>query len=126
MNYHQAPEELKDSVVPGGEVTLYNQVSLIHQHCTSHAYRIWERKSQDYGRGGDPLANFDIFGSFGILVRMGDKLSRLISFDKKGYNAVTDESVEDTVLDLINYAILYLAYLHIKKNIVNVGGKDPC
>ena len=44
----------------------------------------------------------------GILVRMSDKLSRLGSFTQKGFLAVNDESVEDTLLDLANYSLLCL------------------
>lgn len=69
------------------------------------------KKNQDYGSDEDVFANFRMFGSLGILVRMSDKLQRLKTFESRKSFAVTEETVEDCLLDLINYAILYKAYL---------------
>jgi hypothetical protein len=47
----------------------------------------------------------------GVLIRLGDKWSRLTTFAKKGLLAVKDESVEDTFLDMAIYSLLgVLAY----------------
>jgi hypothetical protein len=43
-------------------------------------------------------------------VRMTDKMSRLAQFTKNGELKVKDESLEDTLVDLINYAVLLRAY----------------
>lgn len=81
-------------------------------------------KNHDYaGEGGDnPFANFTRVESLGItstergfLVRLTDKLSRLSSFCESG-NFQVDESVRDTCLDIVNYAILYLAYHESQKS----------
>lgn len=72
-------------------------------------------KNQDYG-GGNPLGNFLESQKFGIdpftgiLVRLSDKWSRICSLAKKKNmaGAVKDESIEDTLIDLANYAILAL------------------
>ncbi len=52
-----------------------------------------------------------MFGELGILVRMSDKMARLKSalHDHKEM-AVSEETVEDTILDLATYAILLLSY----------------
>lgn len=74
---------------------------------------IHEKKEHDYA-GGVPFANFKVCEAMGIkawigaLVRMSDKMSRLMSFAKQGELKVKDESVEDTLLDMANYALLTL------------------
>jgi hypothetical protein len=96
-----------------------------------HARKILENKNHDYAGGGDVFANFTRVESLGItstekgmLVRMSDKLSRLSSFCEQGKLKV-DESVEDTCVDLINYAFLLLAYLHSKSaNLPKVSVAD--
>lgn len=67
-------------------------------------------KNQDYGANDDPFRNFRAFGSFGILVRLSDKLARILTYTERGELTVKDESVTDTVLDAINYLILFEGY----------------
>lgn len=76
-----------------------------HRDLCEHARELMSRKNQDYG-GGDTFGNFRLHGLYGIAVRLHDKVARLTNFAKAETFAV-DESVMDTVLDLINYAILY-------------------
>lgn len=70
------------------------------------------RKNQDYG--GEvwkpPVLCPDMDAGAAILVRMGDKISRLRSLmgNKQG-PAVSDESIDDTIRDLGAYCLLYLA-----------------
>ena len=68
------------------------------------------RKNADYGG-----AFYNTMGKFGIvalLIRLDDKLSRLISVVKNGRNEITDESIEDTLKDLASYAIMGLEHLY--------------
>ena len=92
-----------------------------HETMTEKALAICKRKNNDYASGGtrgeNPFANFSRVEDMGItsteqgfLVRMTDKLSRLSTFTRAGKLEVADESVEDTLLDLINYAVLFAAY----------------
>lgn len=69
---------------------------------------IAERKGHDYAGDKDALSNFADFGWRGIVVRLGDKFSRLKNFVYQGSFKVKDESVRDTFLDHINYAALGL------------------
>ena len=68
-------------------------------------------KGNDYA-GDDTLANFKEANDVGlstpmsIYVRLSDKYLRLKRFMKTGNFAVEDEKVEDTLLDLANYAVL--------------------
>lgn len=51
----------------------------------------------------------------GIITRMTDKFTRLISLTKPGAVAkVTNESIIDTLLDMANYSILLACYLKSK------------
>jgi hypothetical protein len=71
------------------------------------------RKNHDYA-GDDPLSNLKmcekggIAGWKGVVVRLTDKISRLLNFAKKGEFQVKDESVEDTFRDTAIYGILGL------------------
>jgi hypothetical protein len=47
----------------------------------------------------------------GVIVRIGDKINRLININKNQINLVNDESMEDTLIDLHNYAALALILL---------------
>tara|TARA_R100001594_G_scaffold86494_1_gene120936 strand:+ start:2116 stop:2445 length:330 start_codon:yes stop_codon:yes gene_type:complete len=83
------------------------------------------RKNRDYtGKEDDkPFANFQRCEAMGItttekgfLVRLTDKFSRLSTFCETGSFQVTDESLRDTLLDIINYTILLGAYVEAKKD----------
>ena len=62
------------------------------------------KKNNDYASDDDPFRNFKAFEELGILVRMNDKFAQLRNalYDRKDM-AVSDETVEDTILDLATY-----------------------
>jgi len=63
-------------------------------------------KGHDYSGTIDTLENLREFGSFGVLVRIGDKFKRLKHFFKTSHPfAVESETLMDTVNDLINYSL---------------------
>jgi pyruvate/2-oxoglutarate dehydrogenase complex dihydrolipoamide acyltransferase (E2) component len=64
-----------------------------------------DRKGQDYG-----TENIKKFGSYGVLVRVSDKVERLINLSRKE-GQVNFESVEDSWKDIAGYAILALIEL---------------
>lgn len=77
-------------------------------------------KNSDYGGSNDdPYANFrnsTIAGvpvEKGIMVRMMDKISRISTLMEKEAQ-VKDEAIEDTLMDLINYAAILKSYLKNK------------
>lgn len=85
---------------------------------------ITKAKSNDYSGQESPFNNFQNVERLGItttehgfLVRMTDKLARLAQYVNSGTLLVKDESAEDTLLDLANYALLMLGYLHSKKSL---------
>lgn len=74
------------------------------------AMDIFIRKNADYG---DAFAKF---GVIGVLVRIEDKIQRLLSITKNGVNLVQDENIKDTLLDLHNYAAMSLMLLNENEN----------
>ena len=60
-----------------------------------------------------------------MLVRITDKLSRLSSFAESGKLAVENESFEDTIIDVINYMVLFYAYLQNKTDKRNISDYKP-
>ena len=68
---------------------------------------LFEKKNKDYG---DAFAKF---GLVGVLVRIEDKIQRAISISNSGITLVDDEGLNDTLLDLHNYAAMALM-LHAK------------
>lgn len=97
--------------VQEGQKTLTReQLMVLHKELCDTARELMSRKNRDYGADEDPFRNFRTFGRIGILVRMSDKLARLRSFTENGKFFVEDEGVQDTIKDIINYAVLFAGY----------------
>jgi len=64
------------------------------------ALELFRKKNADYGD------SFATYGAVGVIVRMGDKISRLTSVTNNGVNLVNDESIRDTLIDLHNYSAM--------------------
>lgn len=86
----------------------------MHNLLCIKAAEIMIAKNHDYTSGsGDPFANFRASEAIGVkpelalLVRMLDKLKRMQTFAEQGQLKVKDESVQDAVIDIINYAVLF-------------------
>ena len=82
-------------------------------------------KNQDYAGKTDPFKNFRLVEHIGvcsveeaILVRMADKFQRIANL-MHSEAAVKDESIEDTLIDLMNYANILLVYIQTKRVIKN-------
>lgn len=58
------------------------------------------RKSQDYG-----TKNIEITGTYGVAVRLQDKVSRVLNLTQKGVEA-NYESLADTFCDIANYGLI--------------------
>ena len=66
---------------------------------------LFKKKNQDYG---DAFANY---GPIGVLVRLGDKISRLQSITKSQITLINSESLRDTLIDLHNYSAMAIMLL---------------
>lgn len=73
-----------------------NQMKAVHDE----ALELFRKKNSDYGDA------FATYGTVGVIVRMGDKIQRLISVSNKGVALVDNESLRDTLIDLHNYAAM--------------------
>ena len=79
---------------------------------TSRMNDIFQAKRNDYGPSTEDT--FKRYGAVSLLVRMRDKLNRLDNLlVTKTSSSVNDERVEDTLLDLANYALITI--LEMKK-----------
>jgi hypothetical protein len=67
-----------------------------------NALELFTKKNADYG---DAFAKY---GLVGVLMRIEDKIQRCLSITKSGIQLVNDEALEDTLLDLHNYAAMAL------------------
>lgn len=95
-----------------------------HQEVSDKARSIMAMKNHDYaGADGEtPFKNFEMAEALGIctteqafLVRIVDKLMRVITFTNSGTLLVKDESVTDSLAyDIPNYCKLMAAYLKHK------------
>ena len=75
---------------------------------------LYLKKNHDYG---DSVSKtFDEYGLVSFLVRMDDKMNRIKTLNKIQDTAVRGEKIEDTLLDLANYAILALTEIEFRKN----------
>ena len=64
------------------------------------ALKLFEKKNKDYGD------SFATYGPVGVIVRMGDKIQRLLSVSQNGVALVNNETLRDTLIDLHNYSAM--------------------
>jgi len=110
----------------GVKMPTLEHVLRIHSQICLEARSIIEKKGHDYNREqqltGNTLFNLTVCCLLGvvktvtqgILVRLSDKMMRLISLTKDPtvQAEVEEESIRDTVKDMINYLVyLYIVYL---------------
>ena len=80
----------------------------------------YERKNADYG---DSFAkSLDKHGLIAAIVRMDDKMNRVINLYKADERLVEDESIRDTLMDLANYAIMSVMWLDTESADESDGG----
>ena len=83
-----------------------------------------EMKGSDYSGEVDTLDNLRDFGWWGVVVRIGDKYKRLKRATMSPKLKVPDESVEDTMKDLINYALFLLIMYRQAENQQNDNHRE--
>ena len=81
----------------------------IHGKICKELTETYEKKNADYGNSFE--ISLDKHGLIAGIVRMDDKMSRLISLNSKNEQQVMDESLRDTLMDLANYAIMSVMWL---------------
>ena len=106
--------ELENFTKPNIETNRINQFKKVQQESLS----LFQKKNHDYG---DAFAKY---GPIGVLVRMGDKLSRLQTVTSRQISLINTESIRDTLIDLHNYsamAIMLLDELEKKDQSINLS-----
>lgn len=95
-----------------------------HEVLCKQARDLMDKKNRDYAGndGKEPFANFTRVEAMGIcsteqgfMVRLTDKMSRLSSIIQSGKTNVTNETFEDTLVDVVNYIVLLSAYRQEKQ-----------
>lgn len=95
------------------------ELTQLHSELAEASRSLMSRKNHDYtgkdAHHNDALANFRVATEMGlcnlsqsVLIRLTDKVKRLATSTNRPLQ-VKDEGVRDTVLDLINYAVLFYA-----------------
>lgn len=89
-----------------------NKIEL-HQQILNNMHELYIKKNHDYGDSVHDT--YEKYGLVSFLVRMEDKLNRVRNLNKDNVKIsdakVKDEKIEDTLMDLANYAILAIMEL---------------
>lgn len=86
----------------------------LHKELLDYLHNLYIMKNADYGS-----SIHDTYLKYGItayLIRLEDKMNRARNIVQKQQEKVLDEKLEDTLLDLANYAILAAMELRSSKN----------
>jgi hypothetical protein len=75
------------------------------ENVQNEGLELFKKKNADYG---DAFANY---GTVGVIVRMGDKIQRLVSVSDRQISLVDTETLRDTLIDLHNYAAMAIMLL---------------
>ncbi len=75
----------------------------------TEARELFKKKNTDYGDA------FATYGPVGVLVRMGDKITRMQNITNNGINLVETEKLRDTLIDLHNYAAMAVLLIDEKE-----------
>ena len=95
-----------------------DRVSILEK-IQNEARDLFKKKNQDYG---DAFANY---GAIGVLVRIGDKISRLQSITTRQISLINTESLRDTLIDLHNYSAMAIMLIDEKKSIETSKYQTP-
>lgn len=94
----------------------------LHQEICQEALELMKKKNNDYASNKDPFMNFrraEYLGfataELGVLIRMTDKMSRISTFLNSGELSLSNESVYDSIVDIINYSVLLAGLLKDKQ-----------
>lgn len=82
----------------------------IFESITEEMNKVFRAKRQDYGQTS--TETFKKFGPISMYIRMYDKMGRLENLMVKGGEDHVGEKIEDTLLDLANYAIITILEMH--------------
>lgn len=87
----------------------------LHKTTLDEMHELYKRKNADYG---DSFAQLRKRYPNFVCMRLFDKLNRLDTLMQPGYEAqVADEKLEDTLMDIANYAIMEIVERRAERNV---------
>ena len=92
---------------PDGPLPSDEDLALLEDYFYGIAYDLKDLLLERHAKYGS--GNIAEDGLPGIVVRLGDKVARLKTL-QRGAGEAVDESIEDTLMDVANYAIIALMY----------------
>lgn len=84
-------------------VTIEQEIDMFAS-ITKDMVEVFSRKRHDYGQTS--TETYKKFGPISMYLRMYDKMGRLENLFVRGAENLVGEAIEDTLLDLANYAII--------------------
>lgn len=97
------------------------KLEMEHRAITDELTKTCVKKNTDYGNSYDK--SLDEFGLVSGAIRMQDKINRLKQLTNND-SKVESESIEDTLMDLANYAILTVRWLREQECSVRTDVKN--
>ena len=82
----------------------------LHKEIINNIHTMYKDKNEDYGDSFNK--SLDKFGLLSSLIRLTDKMNRFEQLID-GESKVTSESIDDTLLDMANYAIMTVMWRRI-------------
>ncbi len=100
----------------------------LHESMCSDARAVLERKNHDYC-GKSVFSNLTLCEKLdicsteeGILIRIMDKIKRLLNYLETGEFKVEDEGLHDIFVDCINYLTLIYAVIQVREGALPADG----
>lgn len=92
-----------------------------HEKVCKELNDVYRKKNADYGDSVGEI--FNKLGDITILTRISDKYNRLMSLldPTKNDNVINYESIDDTILDMANYSIIWLMERRLREEKNNGG-----
>lgn len=125
--FDQSNENDKSELVDNGEWLFKANATSIpktedefrHRKILAEMADTFSKKNSDYGNAFEEI--LDDFGASYAVGRLKEKHKRLTKLITSSKQEVEDESIEDTLLDMANYAVLTIMWLQKQKERVNNG-----
>lgn len=94
----------------------------IHKKLCDSTHSLYEKKNADYG---DSFAQLRKRYPNFVCMRLFDKLNRLDTIIQPGYECkVSDEKIEDTLMDIANYALMELTERQWERSMEDKPNED--
>lgn len=91
-----------------------------HKKICDDIHNLYMTKNRDYGDSMHPI--YQKYGLTAFMVLFNTKMSRIESLMKKGNPNY--ESLEDSLMDLANYALIALTEIRAEKPVISVDTSD--